>query len=244
MRKLFLGILVFLSLHVWAEDDGKCDLSISAEVVSTYVWRGSYQTGTSIQPFMEFTVGGFSLGTWGSVDIAGFGYKEVDLMASFSFKNVTVGLYDTWIAGEMNYNYFDLSKTTLHLLEAWVAYSFDRIPLSIGWYTSIAGDETCSKYLKNGKLKNAFPTYIEVTYTFPVRKTILEAAIGVSPWKSSTLYNRYDEGGMTDGFAVVNLSLKASRDIKMTDSYSLPVFGQLIFNPAKEDTFLVFGIRF
>ena len=85
MRRLFCVFLFFLSLTVRGADDedDKRNFSVNADVVSTYVWRGSYQAGTSIQPCMEFTVGGFSAGAWGSVDIAGFEYKEVDLMASY-----------------------------------------------------------------------------------------------------------------------------------------------------------------
>ena len=264
MRKLLYAILFFLSLTVRAADekklpamvadednlptraadDEKFNLSVSADVVSTYVWRGSYQAGTSIQPCMEFTAGGFSIGAWGSVDIAGFGYKEMDLMAYYSFKNVTAGIFDYWVAGEMNYRFFDFSKSTQHLLDAWLTYDFNRLPLTVGWYTIVAGDEQFSKYEKKGKMKKAFPTYIEAIYTFPVKEVNLEATIGVSPWNSGVIYNRADEGGHTNGFAVVNLSLKASKDIKITEHYAFPVYGQLILNPAKEDLFLVFGIKF
>ena len=48
----------------------------------------------------------------------------------------------------------------------------------------------------------------------------------------------------TDGFAVTSLSLTASKEIAITDKFSLPVFGQVTFNPAKEDVFLVFGFSF
>jgi len=245
MRSLFYFFLFLLSLSAQASDeDKKNNFSLNADVVSTYVWRGSYQAGTSIQPCMELNVGGFSLGTWGSVDIAGFNYKEVDLMASYSFKNVTIGLIDYWVVGEMNYGYFDFSKSTLHLLDAWLSCTFNSIPLTISWNTIVVGDEHYSMYEKKGKMKKAFPTYIEAIYSAPVRDINLEAAIGISPWRSGVMYNRVDEGGQTDGLAVINLSLKASKEITITDRYALPVFGQLILNPAKEDLFLVFGIKF
>ena len=35
-----------------------------------------------------------------------------------------------------------------------------------------------------------------------------------------------------------------SKDIKITDDYSLPVFGSFIINPDAETAFLVFGISF
>ena len=244
MKKLLLVFFLVFTLIVKAQNEGKSAFSVNADVVNTYVWRGSYLAGTSVQPSMDFRNGGFSLGAWGSVDIAGFGYKEVDLFASYSFKKLTVSLFDYWVAGEMSYNYFDFSKKTIHLLDVGLTYTFDRIPLSIGWYTIIWGDETFTKQWENGASKKAFPTYIEVTRFFQVKEINLEATIGISPWHSSAMYNRYNEGGRTDGFAVINLSLKASKNLKITDHYSLPVFSQLIYNPAKEDSFLVFGIKF
>lgn len=241
MKKFFFTMIaLYLSLIVRADDDGKCDFSVGADLVNTYVWRGSYQTGVSIQPAMDFTKGGFSVGAWGSVDR--FGYREVDLMTSYSFKNLTVGLFNYWVSWDGNYNYFDFSSTTAHLLEANLLYSFDPFPLTIGWNTIIAGDD---KFMdNNGKMKRAFSTYLEATYAFQIKEMKLEAAVGASPWKSSTMYTPYDDGGRTDGLAVINLSLMASKDIKINDSYSLGIFGQLIFNPAKEDAFFVFGIKF
>jgi len=242
MKKIILVMAIFLSSAVRAQDEGKSDFSLNADFVSSFVWRGSYQSGTSIQPEMGLTVGNFRIGAWGSVDVGGWGYKEVDLFASYSFGNFTAGLFNYWADSEFMYDYLDLSKTTRHQLELNLSYTFDSSPLTLGWNTMIAGDD---KYL-NDKFdeKRAFSTYIEASYAFSVKDVKLDAAIGVSPWRSSVLYNAWWEGGKTDGFAVVNMSLTASKEIKITDKYSLGLFGQLAFNPAKEDTFFVFGIRF
>ena len=43
---------------------------------------------------------------------------------------------------------------------------------------------------------------------------------------------------------LVNISLSGEKEIKMSDSYSLPVFGSFIFNPDAEAAFLVFGVSF
>jgi hypothetical protein len=40
------------------------------------------------------------------------------------------------------------------------------------------------------------------------------------------------------------MSFSGSKDIQITDSYSLPVFGSFIVNPKAETAFLVFGISF
>jgi hypothetical protein len=243
MNRILFTIAVFLSfLPARADDDSKCDFSVGADFVSSYVWRGMMLSGPSAQPAMGLQVGGFSAGAWGSVEMTGFGYKEVDLMANYTIGNLTIGLFNYWVSWEGNYNYFDFSESTAHILEASLEYDFDPFPLTIGWNTIIAGDD---KYLdKNGKAKRAFSTYLEAKYAFQIKEAHLEAAVGASPWKSSTLYTPYDDGGRTDRFAVINLSLMASKDVKISDKYSLGIFSQLIFNPAKEGAFFVFGIRF
>ena len=45
----------------------------------------------------------------------------------------------------------------------------------------------------------------------------------------------------TNGFAVTNLSLRATKDIRVTDSFSIPVFGQLTGNPCSQKAYLVLG---
>ncbi len=243
MKHLFLTVFIIFSLSTNAQT--KCDFSLGADLVSSYVWRGSTLSGTSIQPAMGIGIGGFYFGTWGSVDIAGKGFKEVDLLAEYSLGNFKFGLYDYWFSSDSAYNYFDYSDDASHSLEANLSYTFNALPLTFGWNTIIAGND---QYLDDqGKVKRAFSTYIEASYAFSIKEIKLDAAIGVSPWRSSTLYTGYEKDGQrhgTDGFAVVNMSLTASRDIKITDKYSLGIFGQLSFNPAKKDAFFVFGIKF
>ena len=242
MKKIILMMAIFLSLAVRAQDEGKNDFSLNADFVSSFVWRGSFISGTSIQPEMGLTVGNFTLGAWGSVEVGGWGYKEVDLFASYSFGNFTAGLFNYWADSEFMYDYLDFSKTTRHQLELNLSYTFGSSPFTLEWNTIIAGDD---KYL-NDKFeeKRAFSTYIEASYAFSVKDVKLAAAIGASPWKSSVMYNIWWDGGRTDGFSVINMSLTASKEIKITGKYSLGLFGQLAFNPAKEDAFFVFGIRF
>ena len=49
-------------------------------------------------------------------------------------------------------------------------------------------------------------------------------------------------GVPNSGFAVTNLALKATKDIKVTDKFAIPIFAQAIWNPRMEDAHLVFGI--
>ncbi|MFL2624563.1 MAG: hypothetical protein ACJ0O6_01000 [Candidatus Marisimplicoccus sp.] len=40
------------------------------------------------------------------------------------------------------------------------------------------------------------------------------------------------------------MSFSGSKDIQITDSFALPVFGSFIVNPEAETAFLVFGVSF
>jgi hypothetical protein len=43
---------------------------------------------------------------------------------------------------------------------------------------------------------------------------------------------------------LVNISIGGSKDIKITEDYSLPVFSSFVYNPDAESAFLVFGMSF
>ncbi len=55
-------------------------------------------------------------------------------------------------------------------------------------------------------------------------------------------YETYTVGYGNSGFAFTNVALKATTAIRITDSFSLPIFAQAIWNPCLEDTHLVFDI--
>jgi hypothetical protein len=45
----------------------------------------------------------------------------------------------------------------------------------------------------------------------------------------------------TSGFAVTNIALKASKDIKITDTFAIPLFAQVIANPSSQKAYFVVG---
>jgi hypothetical protein len=199
-----------------------------------------------VQPALGLSYNGFSLGTWGSVDIGGFGCKEVDLSAGYSIAGLDIAVTDYWWAGEGAYSYFTYKKDagSAHLFEASLGYSLPiaSFPLHLSWATMFAGADYT--FDDNGDDKRAFSTYIEASLPFTVKDVALEAALGIRPWESPAYALGNPPSYYSPDFAVVNLSLKATKEIKITDSFTLPLFGQLIFNPNAEDIFLVCGISF
>ena len=89
MKSLKISILVFASMVAACfMGTGKVqaqEFTIQGDLVSSYVWRGFYQTGVSFQPTLGFGVGDFSLTAWGSTDFDGVSSgegaaaKEIDL---------------------------------------------------------------------------------------------------------------------------------------------------------------------
>lgn len=254
----------------WAQEsaagEGGATFSVGADVVSAYVWRGAYQAGVSVQPSLGVELAGVSLSSWGSVDLGYGGFKEVDFSLGYSIAGLSIAVTDYWWAGEGAYSYFSRSnaydpadpnkKASDHLFEGTLAYTLpvEKLPLTLSWSTFFAGNDF--KADDNGKVSRAFSTYIEASLPFTVKDVALDVALGVRPWESpayqpaTTFPNPDDPTEPTTPayyspeLAVVNLSLKASKELKITDAFTLPVFGQVIFNPNAEDVFLVLGISF
>jgi hypothetical protein len=213
---------------------------VTADLVSSYVWRGVLSTATptpNFQPTLAFDKGGLEIGAWGSTDFIG-DYKEVDLYASYAIGPIKVTLTDyDWNFGPRYFNY--KSKETGHIFEGSLGYSGPAsFPISITANVMFAGadkkwDETLGAVDPS---KQAYSTYIELGYAFKYFSPFL----GVTP--ADGYYG--DSYGGVNGFAVVNLGVSASKNLKITDSFSLPLKATLGFNPQKEDAYLVFGITF
>lgn len=216
----------------------KISVDLGADIVSSYVWRGNKQTGLSIQPGLGANYKGFSLGVWGSTDIASGadkGFKEVDFTLGYSVDNFKVALTDYWWDGENAFHYFHAPEEGYsgHMLEGTVGYTLPKaFPLSVTWNTFFLG-----KGNKKSNGDNSFSTYVELSYPFSVNNVDLGLVAGFIPWES-VVY-----GPHANGFKFTNLALTASSGIKLSDSFTLPVFGNVIFNPAVEDVHFVFGIN-
>ena len=77
-------------------------------------------------------------------------------------------------------------------------------------------------------------SYLGLSVPFRLATCNWEAEVGFVPWKSGT----YD----VSSFSVTNLSLRATKAIQITKSFGLPLFGQIIANPASQHFYFVFGL--
>ena len=79
---------------------------VTADLVSTYIWRGTVGSNTpNFQPTFAYVNGGFEIGAWGSTDFIGY-YKEVDLYAAYTAGALKFTLPDyNWNFSNKYFNY-------------------------------------------------------------------------------------------------------------------------------------------
>lgn len=199
----------------------------STDVVSRYVWRGMEQgAGASLQPTLELGYAGFTAGAWGSTSLASLEPKEFDVYLGYSIGGLSATLTDYFWAGEsMGYGYYK----TDHFFELALSYSFgEDLPLTLGWATMLFGGESTELDEDGNRM---FSTYISASYDFDISGVTLTPAIGITPWK----------GQFSDKFDVMDITLTASKDIEITEKFSLPVFTQVVVSPACDRTYLIAG---
>lgn len=226
---------VFLACAPSLKAQSGMEVNVGADLVSGYVWRGVCQTGSgaSVQPSLGLAYKGFSIGAWSSTSFRE-GFKELDFSVGYSTGGFSVGVTDYWWAGQGASFYSDYLNT--HLFEGTLGCHFgEKFPLHVSWSTMFAGN------LDKVDGERKFSTYIELGYDFRIKGVDLTCAVGVAPWDAPAwLTSRWGD----KGFQVSNISLKASKAIRITDSYSLPVFVLAVASPATDDASLVFGISF
>ena len=235
LNKWVLSLVMAIAFPVASMAQDKVETSVGADIVSGYIWRGQNYGGASIQPSLSVAYKGLSLSAWGSVGIDGSDAKEIDLTLAYEIGNFSISLTDFWCmpSGEEGegVKYFNYgAHSTAHVFEAQVGYDFGIFALN--WFTNIAGADGVNK---DGE--RAYSSYVSLIAPFSLGGLEWEAEVGATPWATDYYAN-------TNGFAVCDLSLGASKEIKITEEYSLPVFAKATFNPASDKAYLTFGISF
>ena len=214
------------------ESESKIETTISGDIVSSYIWRGQDLGNVSLQPTLGIGYKGLSLTAWGSVGLTNSDdTKEFDLTLAYTTGGFNIGITDYWFNAGLdpdNRYFMYNAHSTNHVFEANIGYDFGFA--SLQWYTNFAGNDGV-----NESGKRAYSSYVEASVPFKLATVDWTATVGVIPY-ATTFYNEW-----TSGFSVTNLALKATKDIKITDSFSIPIFGQVVANPRTEKAYLVLG---
>ncbi len=231
-RNVKLGIiaitLLSMAMPFKAKAQDKVEASVGADLVSGYIWRGQDLGGVSIQPSASVSFKGFSLEAWGSVGFESKDDKEFDLTLGYSTGGFSVSVTDYWFNSGPGYFRYG-TRNTAHVFEGQIGYDFG--PLAVNWYTNFAGADGL-----NNDGDRAYSSYLSIAAPFRLGGLDWTAEVGATPW-ATDFYG-------ANGFAVCDISLGASKDIKITDSFSLPLFAKATWNPRSEGAYFVVGLSF
>lgn len=248
--KISLSLFLLFSLSsIFAQTTEQANsgtLTVTADVVSKYIWRGQSWAGNGphIQPTLSYAISGLEVGVTGSYGISN-NYQEADPYVKYTTHGLTVQLTNFYIPYAFNgdnasadprfYNF--KAKTTASADELSLTYKgSESFPISIVAGTIVYGNDHSYGYKASldKDSSNYFSTYVELGYTIKAGGQNVDVFGGLTP--SSGFYG--------NGFGVVNLGVKGYRSVKITDSYSLPLYASLITNPQAERIYLVFGVTF
>jgi hypothetical protein len=208
----------FFPLQVRAQEEPNSKFSVNADLYSNYIWRGSkLGTGPAFQPSVKFSDGGLTVGVWGSFDANG--YSEADPYISYSFPfGLSLGLTDYYLP---DLQFFETSEAIgSHALEFNGGFSKGGFSLSANYIFNEAG----------GIASAGGDKYFQVGYAFSNLSLFAGAGDG---WHTS------------DGdYNLCNVGIGVSKEIRITEKFSIPVSGQVIINPDKEKLFVVAGVSF
>ena len=158
------------------------EVTIGADVVSRYVWRGTdFGNAAAVQPSIETTIGPVALGAWGSWSIspgpADASGNECDLYASTTVGPVGLTLTDYFFPAYAGTD--SLLNVDIHVFE--LSAGADVGPVSVLAAANVSGDDDNS-------------TYLELTYA--------AFSLGLGNGEYST----------DGDFSPVNIGVSASRD--------------------------------
>ena len=246
MKKVTIILALLLSSTVTFAQDAVKDttaveeaepkFTAAVDVVYPYLWRGVryYGDDIAIQPYVGYSfTDKLSVALWATTNITSEtdSYFEFDWSISYQISPVlSVTLADYyWPATKKNLDwekssYFDYSDGSAKTLDLSLLFDFSEkgVPIDFTWSTFIGGGDY--KDDADGGRSRAYSSYAEVGYTH----TFESAGIDVRPFVGAAVLN---EGGYygvdangNAGFSFTNVGVNFSKEFKVSENYSLPVF--------------------
>ena len=219
------------------------DVKAGADLVSRYLWRGIVMNDApNVQPYITLETDGFAFGFWGSATLANNNApddyyaisQETDFWAGYTHSfdsGAEIGIMVTdyyFPKAGLKFsnfnNYDDADGPGAHTLEAGISLKGpSSFPLTCSVYRNIHNDAGNNMY-------------IQLDYSLQVKEIGLDMFIGSAAGSDD---NPAYYG--TDEFSIICLGLKASRSIKITADFTLPLFVSYTVNPNDDAAYVIFG---
>ncbi len=222
-KTLFFATCLLLLISITPVANAQ-EWSTGLDIYSSYIWRGSkFGSGPAFQPTVEFGAGDFTLGAWGSVSASTDEGFEMDLYASYALGPVSLGLTDYYFGG-------DWTSGDYHYFEPNISLGIEGFSLMGAYMFMPDGSVNAKGEDNNGDM------YFEAGYSFE------KFSIGLGAGEGQYTMHEDDNGEMKDAFGICNINIGTSKEVKITDSFSLPVSGAVILNPTTGGFFITVGI--
>jgi hypothetical protein len=276
MKKVILISMLMLATSMTFAQETVSDTAkvekkwdINLDIASRYIWRGQSWGGDYpvAQLYGSYNVSDkFSVGFWATHNFkkeyydangAAKGYQELDLVLNYAVTDyLTVSLQDYyWPTTDrqegVSNDFFNFGNDGSQSIDLQFLFDFSErgVPIWVTLSTLIAGNDFRYKDENDVEGKHSFTTYMEVGYN-------LEAPLGlnIAPVVGAVLNNDagYYAYGDHDKPSFVNLGCKVSKDIKLSESVTMPIWLNYTYNAASNKAnlepfgkqFLVAGVTF
>ena len=251
MKKIIsLAIMAITLLPSATMAQEKFEASLSADLVSRYMWRGLDLAGISLQPNVSIAWQGLSLAANASTGFEKDDLQDLDVTLGYSRWGFNIGVTDYYtfnVDSKNRYFYFGDGLECAHQLEANIGYTCKYG--SIQAYTMVYGND----YKINGD--RAYSTYVELSIPFQAGGLDWDVRAGITPMESAGY--SYEEKITTDdgrtktvtrgdwfygeSFTCNLASVRATKNLTFK-SFRVPVFVELHANPYLQRANLILGV--
>lgn len=225
MKKVCIITVLFFLFISLSNISAKVSVSGGADFVTRYIWRGlDFGNSFSVQPSLSMSVGSFEAGFWASYPFTNTsnGSEEMDFYLGYSIGDFSVLVTDYYFPNSgLRYGLFE--EPGAHTIEVGLSYGgSDSFPISLTAYMNVYNDDDNS-------------VYFEVGYSTEVSDVGVDLFVGGTPGGDNQFYG-------TENFNLINIGITASKEISLTDKFTLPIFSSYIVNPNLEVAYLIFGL--
>ena len=229
-------MLVLCMATMTAASDNQVTVNTGVDFYNRYVWRGLDIANTpSVQPSLSVGYAGLELGTWGAYTLSNESSDcdEIDFWLSYtlplqngvSFSLIATDYY--FPNAGMDLFDFDDNGDGAHTVELGLAFTGpESFPIGLSGFMNVYND-------------GGNNTYFQLDYPFTVGETEMGLFCGAAGGSA----DNPDYYG-TENFNAINVGISASREIKVSETFSLPLNMALIINPREEISHLVVGMSF
>lgn len=239
LYRLICVILLSTFFSITVKGQDSLEVNINADLVNRYIWRG-FDVGNApqIQPLLTFNYKNTELGFWGTyaLDKQAINTDELNLWLIYRNKfsekiSYKISVIDYYFPnggkklGDFSNHDHIKGTSGAHLINVGATLTGPaEFPLSFNFNINLYNDA-------------GYNNYFELRYPFIVKEIALETFCGATTGSDKN-YMYYE----TNSFSIINIGLTARKDLKISNSFSLPVFISCSINPRSENAFIQFGI--